>query len=265
MIRNIKKKQIEVRPKTVSILLLLLIVSVLISSCQNRPKEVLNRKRMEQLMYDVYIAEATMDNDYDDFASPEEKEAYINKVFAEHKVTQAQWDTSLSWYADRIDLYLKMNDSVKARLKRTQADIDSKIGQLNMQKIEPNVEIYSASYIPRTYTFKMPRTQKTGFRFQLDSTEISRDIPNNFFSYNLNAIGISPLDNSNLTSALILVYNDTTIYRIERIDENRKYGTPISKYIKNDTLTQIFGFVHLESLPGITPNIQLYDIYLGNQ
>lgn len=240
-------------------------MSVLISSCQNRPKEVLNRKRMEQLMYDVYIAEATMDNDYDDFGSPEEKEAYINKVFAEHKVTQAQWDSSLSWYSDRIDLYLKMNDSVKARLKRTQTEIDTKIGQLNMQNIEPNVEIYSDSYIPRIYTFKMPGTPKAGFRFQLDSTEISRDIPGNFFSFNLNVIGISPVDKSSLRSALILVYNDTTIYRVEHIDENRNYGTPISKYIYNDTLTQILGFVHLESLPGITPNIQLYDIYLGSQ
>jgi hypothetical protein len=56
-----------------------------------------------------------MENDYQNFNTPEKKEAYINKVFQAHKATQAQWDTSLSWYSDRIDLYLKMNDSVKAR------------------------------------------------------------------------------------------------------------------------------------------------------
>lgn len=265
MIKTIKKKQLNVRPETVSNLLILMIIGILISSCQNRPKEVLNRKRMEQLMYDVYIAEATIDIDYKEFSTPEEKEAYINKVFTAHNVTQAQWDTSLSWYSDKIDVYLRMNDSVKARLNRNKADIDSKIGQLYAQSIKQDPEIYSDSYIPRNYKFQMLGTQSSGFRFQLDSTEISRDITNDFFSFNLNAIGIPPFNNSNLTSALILVYSDTTIYRVENINENRSYGTPISKYVNNDSLRQIFGFVHLESLPGISPEIQLYDIYLGSQ
>lgn len=240
-------------------------MSMLISSCQNRPKEVLNRKRMEQLMYDVYIAEATIDNDLDFFDSPEKKEAYINKVFSEHNVTQTQWDTSLSWYSDRIDLYLKMNDSVKTRIKRVQTEVESKIRQINIKKSEQNLEIYSKSNIPRVYTFKTPGAHKNGFSFHLDSTEISRDIPDNFFSFNLNVIGKSPFDNSNLRSALILVYSDTTIYKLEHLNENRNYGIPVSKYIYNDTLTQIYGFVHLESMPGINPNIQLYDIYFGSQ
>jgi hypothetical protein len=158
MIRNKKKKKLPVRPETVSNLLVLVILSLLISSCQNRPKEVLNRKKMEQLMYDVYIAEAIMDNDYQDFSEPEKKEAYINKVFAQHNVTQAQWDTSLSWYSDKIDLYLRMNDSVKARLKRAQIEIDSRNAKLSLEKAEPDIQIYSASYIPRTYTFKTPGT-----------------------------------------------------------------------------------------------------------
>lgn len=265
MIRNKKKKKLPVRPETVSNLLVLVILSLLISSCQNRPKEVLNRKKMEQLMYDVYIAEAIMDNDYQDFSEPEKKEAYINKVFAQHNVTQAQWDTSLSWYSDKIDLYLRMNDSVKARLKRAQIEIDSRNAKLSLEKAEPDIQIYSASYIPRTYTFKTPGTDSKGFGFQLDSAAISKDIPSNFFSFNLNAIGIPQSGNNNLTSALILEYNDTTIYRYQKIKENRNYGTPISKYIDNDTLKQIYGFVRFESSNGITPNIQLYDIYLGGQ
>ncbi|NLC86116.1 MAG: DUF4296 domain-containing protein [Bacteroidales bacterium] len=253
------------KPKAVSNLLLLIVMGILISSCQNRPKEVLNRKRMEQLMYDVYIAEATIEHDYESFNSSEKKEAYINKVFAENNVTQAQWDSSLSWYSDKIDLYLKMNDSVKARLKRAQSDIDKKISQLQSQSFTPDTEIYSASYIPLTYSFNMPGSRSKGFRFQLDSTEISSNIPNNYFSFNLNAIGVPTSETNNLKYALILVYNDTTIYKVENIDENRNYGIPVSKYVNNDTLIQIFGFVHLETLPGITPNIQLYDIYLGSQ
>jgi len=96
--------------------LLLLAASLLITSCF-RPKEVLSRKKMERLMYDVYIAEATIENDYQGFDTPEKKEAYINRVFEQHNVSQARWDSSLAWYSDRIDLYLRMNDSVKAAVK----------------------------------------------------------------------------------------------------------------------------------------------------
>ena len=76
-------------------------------------------------MFDVYVAEATMDADYQSFNTPEKKEAYINKIFAKHNTTQAVWDTSLSWYSDRIDLYLQINDSVKSRLKRKHASLDA--------------------------------------------------------------------------------------------------------------------------------------------
>ena len=82
---------------------------------------------MEQVMYEVYVAEATMENDYRNFDTSEKKEAYIDQVFKMNGVTQTQWDTSLSWYSDRIDLYLRMNDSVKSRLKLAQSTLDTEI------------------------------------------------------------------------------------------------------------------------------------------
>ncbi len=90
--------------KVVAYLLTSVLLGILFSFC-NRPKEVLNRKDMEKLMYDVYIAEAMIENDYQNFDTPEKKEALISEVFRKHKTTQAQWDTSLSWYSDKIEIY----------------------------------------------------------------------------------------------------------------------------------------------------------------
>ena len=53
---------------------------------------------MEEIMYEVYVAEATMENDYRSFDTSEKKEAYIDQMFKMIGVTQSQWDTSLSWY-----------------------------------------------------------------------------------------------------------------------------------------------------------------------
>ena len=231
-------------------------------SCQIRPKEVLNRKQMERLMYDVYIAEATIENDYQNFNTPEQKEAYINKVFKAHKTTQAQWDSSLSWYSDRIDIYLKMNDSVKARLQRTRQEIDAMVAQQNQRQIDPT--LLPLSYLPPFYGFSMPDT-KRGFRFRLDSIEISSKVTGDDFVFSFSAIGIPPQFSSSFTSLLTLVYSDTTIYRFQRITENKTYELSGSKYITGDTITQINGFVHLQDSSGVIPSIQLYNIFFRDK
>lgn len=243
---------------------MLVIASLLVASCQNRPKEVLSRKKMERLMYDVYVAEATMENDYHNFNSPEKKEAYIHEVFRAHDVTQARWDTSLSWYSDRIDLYLKMNDSVKARLKRAQVAIDTRVAQQSLKQASYDPSIYSASYIPPYYSFATPGALN-GFRFRLDSAEIVSKIPEDEFLFEFNVIGIPAAFNFDLKASLTLIYGDTTVYHSRQINENRNYRIHATKYIENDTLSRINGFIHFLKPAGVTSHIQLHDIYLGNE
>ncbi len=242
--------------------LCLFIVVVSTFSCQNRPKEVLNRKQMERVLYDVYVAEAIMENDYQHFSTPEKKEAYINEVFRAHHITQAQWDTSLSWYSDRIDLYLKMNDSVKVKLQRARIDIDARIAaQQSQQYTDPS--LFQPSYIPRTFSFSMP-SLRSGFRFQLDSTDIREKIPDDHFSFTFSVIGIPPAYHPRFSSLLALHYADTTLYQQLDITENKTYSMAASKFIENDTLSQIQGFLHLQDTI-IGSHLRLYNIFLGNK
>lgn len=253
------------QPRSVSYYLLLAIVSVLITSCQNRPKEVLNKKKMEQVMYEVYVAEATMENDYSNFNSSDKKEAYIDQVFKMNGITQSQWDTSLSWYSDRIDLYLRMNDSVKARLKRAQSGIDYEIAQVSIQTTDMGEEVYSASYIPKNISFISPGINRNRLRFSIDSIYISEKLTDSTFSFDYSVLGVMPSEVYSLSSLITLVYSDTTIYQPKKITENISYSTPIEKYIPEDTLKQIFGYIQLENPTSINPNIQLYNISMGNK
>lgn len=218
---------------------------------------------MERVMYDVYVAEATMENDYQNFNTPEKKEAYINKVFKENKTTQARWDTSLSWYSDRIDIYLKMNDSVKARLQRARQGVDALVALKNQSTfIDPAT--LPASYIPPMYSFSMPYMGR-GFRFSMDTTEISSKVTGNDFQFSFSAIGIPPHFSSPFTSLLAVAYGDTTIYQLQEIWENRNYEFIGSKYITGDTITGISGFVRLQDSTAMMPHIQLYNIYFGEK
>ncbi len=242
--------------------LLLLAACLLITSCF-RPKEVLSRKKMERLMYDVYIAEAIIENDYQGFDTPEKKEAYINRVFEQHNVSQARWDSSLAWYSDRIDLYLRMNDSVKARLKRAQGEIDAQMALESQRPTFHDPSLYSESYIPLHYSFTSHGI-RSGFRFRLDSTEIASTIPEDTFLFTFHVIGVPPAYPEPPTATLTLTYGDTTLYHSLRLTENRGYRVDASKQIDNDTIKQISGFVNLQTHAGTIPRIQLHDIYLGN-
>jgi hypothetical protein len=251
-------------------LLIFLAGLLMISSCQNRPKEVLSRKEMEQLLYDVYLAEATMENEYQLFNTPEKKEAYINRLFASHGVTQAEWDSSLAWYSDRIDLYLKMNDSVKARLERARKEVDAEIARLAALKVR-DPRTLSPSYIPRHYLFTSSAADR-GFRFRLLEPDINERITSGHFSFTFSVIGIPPCFPHRLTSLLMLEYGDTTIYLPQRITENRTYRFTAMKYlpgdsiseIRGDTLREIHGYLHLHDSLKRSALIQLYDIRLGS-
>ncbi len=261
----------EVKYSTAPYLFFFLSALLLVSSCQNRPKEVLSRKKMEQLLYDVYLAEATMENEYHQFNTPEKKEAYINRVFAMHGVTPVQWDSSLSWYSDRIDLYLKMNDSVKARLDRARKVVDAEISRTAAREVT-DPRSFSPAYIPEYYSFTSSAADR-GFRFHLQESELNAKIPGDHFAFTFSVIGIPPRFPQRLASLLALEYRDTTIYLPQLITENKTYETSARKYlqedtlahIRRDTLQNIYGYLQLLDSVHYTTHIQLYNIHLGEE
>ncbi len=214
-------------------------------------------------MYDIYIAEAMIENDYYAFGTPEKKEALINEVFKKHKTTQARWDSSLSWYSDKVEIYLKMNDSVRARLQNRQGQIETLVNnELAMAQSVIDRTILT-SEVPRYYSFS-EINPKNGFRFRLDSTQIKEKMDSTDIFFSFDAIGIPKSFAPLLISQLILEYKDTTIFKSELIFENRHYSTPIERYIENDTLHSILGFVRLQDTLRLFRDIQLKDISLAS-
>lgn len=236
------------------------IIAATVFSCQNRPKEVLSRKKMENLMYDMYIAEAIIDNDYHEFSQPEKKEALINQVLRKHKINEARWDTSLSWYSDNIELYLQINDSVQARLNRNRATLE----QANMQLMarEIDTHILAPDYIPPHFRIASLGCNR-GFKFTLDSLQlVGRFLENDTIFFQFKTLGVFPLDSYSLKSVLQISYSDTTVYETSHLTENKLYSFPVLKTIGQDTIQSLNGFINLSGKYPLVP-IQLYDISLG--
>ena len=238
-----------------------LILTTMVFSCQNRPSEVMPRKKMENVMYDMYIAESIIDHDYKNFDLPEKKEALINQVFDKHNISEARWDTSLSWYSDNIDQYLQINDSVKSRLERNQKVAQ----QLNMQHIalQRRFEKKPDNYIPDNIHIAGLGCER-GFKFKLDSTELAeRYLDNDTIFFRFKVLGLSPNNSYSLKSMLTIEYADTAIHQMTKLEENKSYKFPLVRHIEQDTILSLNGFVKLSGKLPLIP-LQLYQISLGD-
>lgn len=241
--------------------LFLFILTIVFFSCHNRPNEVLPRKKMENVMYDMYIAEAIIDNDYQKYTLSEKKEALINQVLEKHKISEARWDTSLSWYSDNIDQYLQINDSVKSRLQRKQKAVEL----LSMQKAAmlDKYSVKPTHYIPRNFLISGLGCDR-GFKFRLDSTQLANKFEEKdtiYFRFKI--LGVPSFQAASLKSMLSIKYADTIIYNMSQIEENKSYSFPLSRTIEQDTIVSLDGFVNLSGKLPPMP-LQLYQISLGS-
>ena len=86
----------------------LALLMFLLMACDDRPKDVLSRGKMEDVLYDYHIMQGIIDE-----LPSEEREAkaqdYINAVFEKHGITEAQFDSSIVYY-NRIQLVNGNND-----------------------------------------------------------------------------------------------------------------------------------------------------------
>jgi len=90
---------------------------------------------MEKVLYDMYLAEAEIDNNYAAFSSDSvRKQELLNSVLKKHKITEAALDTSLAWYSGHLESYLKINDAVGKRYVDAAEKLRLKEGISSKQK-----------------------------------------------------------------------------------------------------------------------------------
>lgn len=79
---------------------------------------------MEAVLYDLYIAEGEINNNYTVFSTDSaRKQELLNSVFKKHKIKEAKLDSSLTWYSGHLDKYLKINDKLSKRFTKLSDDL----------------------------------------------------------------------------------------------------------------------------------------------
>ncbi len=97
--------------------LLLGLFMLLLTACESRPKEILDNKTMESVMYDLYTfeGEAAVSGMA---VGTSEKSPYYNAILEKHNITNAQFDSSLVWYAAHPSKFEVLHKTVVEKLQK---------------------------------------------------------------------------------------------------------------------------------------------------
>ncbi|MGL5786555.1 MAG: DUF4296 domain-containing protein [Bacteroidales bacterium] len=105
------------RSKLIPVLFLFIAI---FSACKKN-KYLLSESKMENIIYDLYVGEAVIDNSPSNLRGEEYKRDLYLTVLTNNGVTEEQYDSSLVYYGQNVDDYYKIYDKVVARLEKDEA------------------------------------------------------------------------------------------------------------------------------------------------
>lgn len=106
-----------------NILYTLLLFLITISSCKKNDY-VLSDSKMENILYELYVGEAFIDNHNSGQRSDQFKRDYYLSILTKNGVTEDQYDSSLVYYGQNIDYYYKIYENVVTRLEKEEVKFE---------------------------------------------------------------------------------------------------------------------------------------------
>ncbi len=94
----------------------LLTVVILFLGCNNRPKNVLNSKQMEDFLFDMHLLESSLRTSDQLYKTPKEQQFYYSELLDKHNITVADYDSSVVWYTKHPKEYYRIYNKVHTRI-----------------------------------------------------------------------------------------------------------------------------------------------------
>ncbi|MDR1003477.1 MAG: DUF4296 domain-containing protein, partial [Prevotellaceae bacterium] len=105
---------------------LLIVLLIGFTACRaKRPQSVITDARMENILYDYHLAKAM--GDELSYSDAYKRVLYIEAAFKKNGVTQAQFDSSMVWFARNPEVLGKIYEQVNIRLKAEREVIENLI------------------------------------------------------------------------------------------------------------------------------------------
>ncbi|MDR0507300.1 MAG: DUF4296 domain-containing protein [Dysgonamonadaceae bacterium] len=204
------------------------------SACSTRPSYVLSEKQMESVLYDLYLAETVIDENYYIFNNDSTaKQKMLNFVFEKHKIKEQTFDTSLVWYNENMEKYLKINNKVSERLALWADNLKEIQNRLDEERRRAEIR----NLFPETTYFFLQSSGlfQNNYSFHTDSVQIQ-----SILSYDLsfNVLGIR--DSVFPYLSICFQTADTVFVERDTVKSNGLYSKVFS-VPENTTVKEIYG------------------------
>jgi len=192
----------------------ILFLAFFIFACSSRPSYVLSEKKMEKVLYDVYLAEAEINTDYAAFSSDSvRKQELLNSVLKKHKITEAVLDTSLVWYSGHLDKYFKIHENLNKRYTQASEKLKNIEETTTKSNINPDHLILPVE--KERFLLRSSDLLHNAYIFEADTT-LSRY--GGVYELQFNALGLSA--SLHPVATLCVQCRDTTFVKRDTINQN---------------------------------------------
>lgn len=227
------------------------------ASCSRVPNHILSEKKMRVVLYDMQVAEAIVETNSETYGTSEKRQAVYDGVFLKHHITQAEYDSSLMWYGQHMDLYMRI---YKLVLK----DVNENIAALGDIKPDPlsgdvsakdSVDIWLYS---RKYAFGPERV------FSTLSFDIAPQKPyssGSSYVFGMSVWGVPAHLKHKPRIHLSAVHADTIISVNQEISGDGYFET-VLRTIATKQVKRVYGYVQVNMADASYHRIYLDDIQL---
>jgi len=104
---------------------------VMFSACEDKPDGVIPRGEMEEILFDYHLTQGIID-----IQPPEDythNQRYLDAVYANHGVTEAQFDSSMVYYTRQGTILKEMYENINRRFKDIEEQLKLQSGNDNLQ------------------------------------------------------------------------------------------------------------------------------------
>lgn len=232
---------------------LLLSAALLVGCGKQIPTEVIQPDKMENILYDYHLS-ISMSNNLS-YSDNYQKEAYKNYVFQKHRVTEAEFDSSMVWYTRHTQelaaIYKRLGERFRNEKKQMQTLLAQRENKPAVSQPGDTVDVW---YDRTVYWLTdAPLTNKVTFEIPTDSNFKAKDA----FLWSVDYTFLSDGGRKAVVGFNLMFNNDSVAGRVQEITRS---GVQ-SLYIKPDSafaIKSVNGFIYYadDSLrtPGLIVN-----------
>jgi hypothetical protein len=205
----------------------------------------------------MQIAEAIVETNYESYRTSEERQTVYDAVFAKHHITQAEYDSSLVWYGENMDLYMRI---YKLVLK----DINEHIASMGDIKPNPLSGEVSARDSIDIWIYNRSFTFETGRIFNALTFDIEPQKPyssGSSYVLGLSVWGVSPNLKHKPKIRLYAMHSDTIISVNKDITEDGYYET-VLRTVATKQVKRVYGYILMNDADASYHHIYIDDIRL---